>query len=289
MSRESQADEMLDSVATLLRRATEGSETVFDIKEEDGIRRVEIIRREAAPELPELRREPLPLDRPQRRNHIFHDHLSFAAYVAREAKGEDSLILADASSEVIRAVLRESYTEQPEFVLMKPTIHPMFEPWLAILDKRIPVLQFGLFCARNRSTIVEPPGRQVALTFQQIKMAKTIEVNRGVGAKALNGIVIQTDIGGKSTSDLVEIPESIKIECPVYIGSYALEIVLDVLITGEDDEVVVYVTCPLLAARRNEAFESFVLGIREALGPGYIVGLGSVKHAAWDTIDQPRR
>lgn len=289
MSRESNEYEIVDSVATLLRRATEGSETVFDIQEKDGVRRVEIVRRQAAPELPQLLREPLPLDRPKRRSHEFHDHAAFAKYVNRESDPLRCLVLADATEEIIAAVLDEHPELQPEIVSMKPTIHPMFEPWLEILDKPIPVLQFGLFCARNRSTITKPNGRQVALVFQQIKMAKTVEVNRGVGAKALNGIVIQTDISGQSTSDLVEIPETIEITVPIYVGSHAINIPFDILITEERDAVVVYVTCPLLAARRSEAFESFVLEIQETLGADYIVGLGSIEHAAWNTIEQKIR
>lgn len=278
MSSDESFDELTDAVSGLLRTAVQGKETVFDITEKDGIRRVEIVRRDA---LPETRKEPPSLDRGQKRAHVFHDHMAFARYVAREGVIGETLVLADANAAEITAILQDFAELQAEKIRMRATHHPLCKPWLEILDKPIAVLDFGLFCSRNRRAIAKPDGREVALIFQQIKIAKVVEINRGVGAKALNGVMIQTEISGQTSSSLVEIPETIEIECPIYIGGKPIRVPLDILITDRNDDVVVYVTCPMLAQVKCDAFQLFVEEIQKFLGDEHLVGLGTVILRRW--------
>lgn len=270
-------------VSKLLRRVAGEQETVFDIAEKDGVRRIEVVRRKA---LPETRKEDLPLARAQARAHVFHDIQAFAMYCQRECSSEGSVGLADVDSETITVVLNEIIECGRESVSFAAKIHPLFKPWLDLLGKPIPVIDFSIFAQKNRRSIKKPDGREVALMFSQIKLAKAFEIYRGVGKRALNGVMVHTEIAGSKQDALLELPEEIHLHCPVYLGSTPQDIVLDVLVTeGRNEDVVVYLTSPEIEAVRVEAFEGFVKHLRDNL-EDVVIGLGKIEHKKWETVPQ---
>ncbi|XZE18784.1 DUF2303 family protein [Pirellulaceae bacterium SH449] len=270
-------------VSKLLRRVSSEQETVFDISEKNGVRRVEVVRRKA---LPETRREDLPLARAQARAHVFHDIDTFSDYCCRECEDGESVGLADVDSETITVVLDESKDRGRESVSFAAKIHPLFKPWLDLLGKPIPVIDFSIFAQKYRRSIKKPDGREVALMFSQIKLAKAVEINRGVGKRALNGIMVHTEISGSKQDALLELPEEIHLHCPVYIGAEPQDIVLDVLVTeGREDQVVVYLTSPEIEAVRIKAFESFVEYLQGNC-EHIIIGLGKIESKKWETVPQ---
>lgn len=270
-------------VSELLRRVEGEQETVFDIAEKDGVRRIEVVRRKA---LPETRKEDLPLARAQARSHVFHDINAFAAYCERECNDDSSVGLADVETETITVVLDESLIAGRESVTFAAKIHPLFKPWLNLLGTAIPVIDFSIFAQKNRRSIKKPDGREVALIFSQIKLAKAVEINRGVGKRALNGVMVHTEIAGSKQDALLELPEEIHLHCPVYLGSAPQDIILDVLVTeGRNEDVVVYLTSPEIEAVRVEAFEGFVKFLQESSN-GAVIGLGKIEHKKWETVPQ---
>lgn len=275
------------SVESLIRVVPEGQETVFDLLGEGGqsVKTIEVRRRQLQPESPLPTREPL-IARAEARDHLFHDLATFAAYIKREAEMAESLenaiVLADVEAREIVCVVDESSESDREQFAFVATEHPLFKPWSAILNKPIPALEFALHCQRLRRTIVEPDGRELALLFSQIRMAKSITVAQGVGKKAINGVMVELDIAGTKQGQLVELPDSITIETPLFIGSEAIAIEIDLLVAEKNDSVLVYATAPDVEAKQIEAFESIVGQIREQ--SGLLVGLGHVQHRDWNIV-----
>lgn len=268
----------------LIRRVPEGQETVFDMLDEGGesVRTIEIRRRKLQPELPVQMPEPN-IARAKARNHIFHDVATFSQYIEREASASDgAIVLADVQARQIVCVLDEDNEDDRESVSFHATDHPLFKPWLGILNRAIEATEFALFCQKYRRTIIKPDGRELALLFSQIRMAKTVTVSQGVGKKALNGVMVEIEIAGQKQDTIIDLPDSITINCPLFIGSEPLEIEIDLLVADKNNQVVVYATAPDIEAKQVEAFESIVEKVRE--DSGLLVGLGQVKHRDWDTV-----
>lgn len=269
-------------IAKLIRKVESGSETVFDIKQEGDVRRVEIIRRKANPE---MRTVEAPLARDPARAYIFHDLNSFSEFCNRECDVHHSVILADVDSQKITAVIEMGLDNGREVVAFEAKIHPLFAPWMALLNKAIPVLDFALFAQRYRRSIVAPNGRDVAMMFSQIKVSKSIEINKGLGAKALNGIMISTEIAGAKKDVMVDLPEEIHLHCPIFIGSDPQTIELDLLVTEVNNSVVVYLTSPILDELRIVAFENMVKVLQESC-PDLLIGMGKAEFRPWVTVSQ---
>jgi hypothetical protein len=268
----------------LIRRIPEGQETIFDLLDEGGesVRRIEVARRKLQPEPPVQWPEPEKASA-KARNHIFQDVETFSQYIAREASATDaSIVLADVKDRQIVCVLNEDEEKDRETVSFHATDHPLFLPWLQILNRPIDATEFALFCQKYRRTILKPDGRELALLFSQIRMAKQVTVAQGIGKKALNGVMVQIEIAGQKQDSLIDLPDSITISTPLFIGSDPLEIEIDLLVTDKNDQVVVFATAPDIEAKQVEAFESIVEQIRQ--DSGLLVGLGQVKHRDWDVL-----
>jgi hypothetical protein len=268
----------------LIRRVPEGQETIFDLMAEGGerVRKIEISRRKLQPEAPVQMPEP-EVARAKARSHVFHDVATFSRYINRESSAEDcSIVLADVQARQIVCVLHEDEDTDRESVSFAATDHPLFKPWLGMLNKPIDATEFALFCQKYRRTIIQPNGKELALVFSQIRMAKTVTVAQGVGKKALNGVMVEIEIAGQKQDSLIDLPDSITIKCPLFIGSEPLEIEIDLLVAEKNNQVVVYATAPDIEAKQVEAFESIVEKVRE--DSGLLVGLGQVKHRDWEVV-----
>lgn len=287
-------DQEKDSLGYLIRKVQEGQETVFDLlNDEDGDKKIVVTHQRLSPQLPEVIPEP-PIARAHARCHRFHDVDTFAAYVKRESEtqGTTPLILADVDSRTIKAVLDDQPADMHDGVYDREIVdlaaveHPLFTPWAALLDRPAPVLEFALFCMRNRRAIVDPDGRELAMVFSQVKMSKAIQMYSGVGKRSLNGVIVDIEIAGEKKGVPVELPETIAIEVPLFVGTSPQRIEIDLLVTNQGEHVVVFSTAADVEAQRIAAFEEMVAKIREATGQ--LVGLGTIAQRAWRTLDYQR-
>lgn len=273
----------LPTIAAELRTIESGSETVMDIAaqvDEDGVvaKRITFGKRELQPERPELP----DIDRAKARNHEFHSIDAFADYLTREAQDGSSLALADVHAEEITATIDESDEDDREFIQFVATTHPLFKHWKNLIGKSIPVLEFALFVMQYRSAIIEPDGRDLALTFSQIKACKTVTKRVGVGPKSLNGVMVEMMINSEKSEIPVELPEKIVVSAPLFLDTDPVEITLDLLVTDTPGGLVVFVTAPLLEERQFEAFGQFVSRLKRV--EGMIVGFGKVQERAWNLL-----
>ncbi|GAA5510021.1 hypothetical protein [Novipirellula caenicola] len=266
-----------------LRQIHPGTETIIDVINEVGddgipIKRIVHGNRRLQPEPPTERE----VARAKARDHEFHSIDAFCGYLSRECEVLSSLVLADVDSERMRATLDESAESDREFVQFAATTHPLFRPWLDLVDTSTPVLDFALFAMRYRSAIVQPDGRELALTFSQIKSSKTITKKSGVGAKTLNGVMVETVIGSERHEVAVELPERMTICVPLFLDTDPVDVDLDLLVTDTPNGIVVFVAAPSLQEAKFRAFGQFVETVRKQTE--LLVGFGRVRERDWNLI-----
>ncbi len=277
-----QDDETM-TIEHLLRRVPEGEETIFDLLDEGGdkVKTIEIKRRKLQPELPQQLPEP-DIARASARHHVFNDIEAFADYVVRCGNSETSLILADAQLRQIVAVLDESNEFDRELVSLNAIQHPLFSPWQRLLSGAVPVVDFALFVMQNRRAVIDPNGRELAMLFSQVKMSKAVSIFSGVGKKTLNGVMVDVEIAGERKGMAVDLPETIAIEVPLFVGTSAQRIEIDLLVTNKGENVVVYATAADVEHQKIIAFEEMVKRLKESTG--HLVGLGTIAHRDWRTV-----
>lgn len=275
------------SVEHLIRKIPDGQETIFDLLDEGGesVRKIEITRRKLQPELP-LSMPEQEIARAKARSHVFNDIVAFSEYLNREASDISSLVLADVNSRTITAVLDEDQEGDREMVTLRAVEHPLFTPWGRMLGEAVSVVDFALFVMQHRRAVVVPDGRELAHTFSQVKMSKAIQMWTGTGKKSLNGVICEVEIAGERKGAPVELPETIAIETPLFVGTSPQRIELDLLVTNIGERVVVYATAADVEEQRIKAFEEMVAILKEKTGQ--LVGLGQVQHRAWDLVPLAR-
>ena len=280
------------TLAEIIRKNPTGQETILDIAREalpDGKEavRLSIENRQLNPEAP-----PAPIRAASpRRAHTLFDGPGLVAYLAKY-KTDNTVVLIDPITRQITAILDEKAPDGFEALTVKPQFHPSFIPWFELLTQRtVPVLKFAAFVLTHRRTISEPDGRELALTFSQIRSATKIEVQRGCGAKALNGIMVQSEIQGSSTDELVDLPEELTIETPILLSGDPAEITIDLtLAAGAPDaetvtKVNMTVTSPNLEETIVAEFEKIAAAVRGIAG--VTVALGRDEYDPWDYIGRP--
>lgn len=275
--------EPMDGFGEMIRKVAEGQETAFNLVTDlDGGRKLVVERRKLMPELPQ--QLPVPdVARAKARSHVFYDVGAFGLYLNRCGTIDQTLILADVAKQTIVAVLDESAETDRETVSLKTVQHPLFTPWANLLNKAIKVVEFSLFIMQNRRAVLVPDGRELAMVFQQIKMSKAVTVQTGIGKKALNGVMVDMEIAGEKRGSLVELPDSIEILVPLFVGTKPQRVIIDLLVTANStDEVVVYCTASDVEAAKIIAFEEMIDDIRN--DTSMLIGFGEVSHREWDTV-----
>ncbi|MEL6109855.1 MAG: hypothetical protein AAFU85_27920 [Planctomycetota bacterium] len=272
----------MEELSELIRTVTEGNETIFDVVESIGDgKRLEISRRSAQPH------EPVFVDPPvapaQARCHTFHSIDHFAGYLDREAETDKCVVLADVEAGVIAAVLDEGDEKDREQITFIAKQHPLFRPWAKLIGGCHDVREFSLFAMQYRNAINEPDGRELALMFSQIKAAKSVTQHVGIGPKAINGVVIEMQIGSEKHEEPVELPESITIDVPLFLDTDPIQIQLDLLVTDRDGKIVVFVTAPKMEQHRFDVFQGMIERVRSGI-PDVLVGLGSIDHREYRTL-----
>jgi hypothetical protein len=134
----------------------------------------------------------------------------------------------------------------------------------------------------HRRAIAFPDGRELAMVFSQVKMSKAIQMHSGVGKKSLNGVMVEMEISGERKGVPVELPETIKVHLPLFVGTEPQDIEIDLLVTNRGEDVIVYATAADVEEQRINAFNQMVEMIREQTG--HLVGLGQVQNREWNTV-----
>ena len=261
-------------ISHLLRNAPVGQETVFDLADkfvdEKPCKGISISRRQLNPE---PKKEP-DIVRARKRSHTFNSIDLFCEYLS-----EGAIALADIDKMEIGAVLDEGSGIEQEIVTFIPKIHPLFEPWNELLDKPVPVVEFAMHCMKYRRTVLDPDGLELAHMMSQIKASKAITRHSGVGKKSLNGVMVELEISGERKGAPVELPDSIVIECPIFIDSEPVRVELDLLVTEMRDQIVAFITSSSVEIAKVEAFKQFVEELKNDSDAR--AGFGQVRLTGW--------
>lgn len=278
-------DELTKDIRNFIRRVASGEENAIEVTEQltdDGAKHVVLAlqNRKINAEAPAA---PIRLESP-RRCHVFYEAGSLAVYLDKY-KTDNTVVMADPQERTIYATLDEKAVDGFEVLVLRPQVHPLFAPWQAVIGKTVRMTDFAEFIMRNRRSIANPNGKALALTFSQITAAISVTVHRGRGTKVLNGVLVKTEIQGQETTDPVELPDELTLEVPLYVGTKAMPLTCDLLLsTATDDdgehEVVVNVTSSELEEARVKSFEEMMQALSKV--QGIILGWGSPQTAAWD-------
>ena len=288
----------------LLRRVTRGQETALDVIRKtlgegpDARERLELVITERAVQAEPPAEPPRWASRPRR--HQFSDAEGFADYLHRYG-GANTVVLANPKATTIHAVLDETATNGFEIVTMQPQVHPAMSPWALLLDppmpdsqgsrSRLPLHAFLDFLAINRKAIVEPDGRELALTLGQVRVARNVEIQEGRGRTSLNGVMVETKIAGQTpTREPVDIPDTIAILVPLYVRSKPRRLEVDILLDAPTDSpILVRATCADLALAQVDEFEEMLSLIESRLiDQSGTFALGSPGYDAWEYILDPQ-
>lgn len=298
-------EQAVKTLKDLLRSVVPGQETAIDVSREllgddgkDGRRIVLAVqqRRLNAEPTPDPIREPSP-----RRTHEFFDVDGFTQYL-KKFGGESTVILADPIRQRVSAVLDERAERGFEVLVFSPLVHPLFAPWAKALGSseagpggpastQMPLKEFLRFVAENRRQIVAPEGRALALLLSQVRMSRKIELAQGFGAQCLNGLMVETAIQGQAGARMepVELPETLVVECPLYVATAARTMEIDLALEGDVDQgVLVTLSSGDLPVVRVAAFEEMLEIVRREVGDEMTVGLGSPRHGDWRYLPAPR-
>jgi hypothetical protein len=273
-------------IERLLRQVNPGNETAIDVVEkllEDGTKHVTLAvqQRKLNPEAP-----PAPVRAPSaKRIHFFYDTAGFAQYLAKYGT-ENTVVLADPNEEGMTAVLNESAVDGYENVLFKPQTHPLFAPWEELLDDGgvVGIKDFVDFISRNRRAITNPHSRELMLLLSQVRMSREVELYVGDRNNSTNGILIKTNVQGNNASDYVDIPETITISVPIYVGTAAVDMEIDLTVGGNEQRgVIVKLSTGDVLAKKAQLFDTMVADLRTAL-PKATVTTGRVAYGTWDYL-----
>ena len=254
------------------------------------------IERELQPEQPPApdRKESRP------RAHHFHEVEGFIEYLRRYGC-RDTVVFGNARSRAVYAVLKDTAKTQFEVVMLKPFLHPLLACWMDILGERIEIRQLAEKTMEMRRTVARPDGRELALILAQITATSTATIHRGTGNKCLNGVVVQTTIQGQRKDEHVELPDSITISVPVFLGEDETSLDLDLLVGASREpggasrepggasreDVYGRLSCPDLQVRLVEGFQLIMAKLAAASEDekaGWVVSLGRPEYGEWDYI-----
>jgi len=279
-------EKAIGTIAEFLRDATEGRETAVEVAKKiapDGKDKkvtVALQRRVLQPEEPKA---PARVESP-RRAHRFADADGFTAYLSRYGAADHTVILADVAGETISAVLNEQAKDGFEMVCYSPSIHPTMRPWVEMAGCVSSIESFVEFVAENRRVVVVPERTDLLMTLSHIRASTKIVMHKGRGAACLNGVLVETEIQGKSQTDPVDLPDKIVINAPMFADdTEGRDVEFDLLLSTSSAGVTAKLYAGHLDAERTKAFQDAVGQIKGAL-PGAIVGLGNVIHDEWKYI-----
>jgi hypothetical protein len=278
-------------VGDFLRCVQKGEENVIEIVRKlgpagkEGTTRLALQNRQLLPEPP---RPPTRAESPKRA-HSFAEVDGFGAYL-RKYGTEDTVILGDLSRPAISAILDETDAYGFEIVTLLPQPSPLLAPWLALMAKPVPVTAFAEAVIANRRSVDEPNARELVSELSQITATETTTLQRGRGNAALNGIIVRTEIQGQTRDEVVELPEIIVIEAPVYLGLPAQRLELDLTLIVHEGEIYARLTCSQLVEANLAAFNSMLEHLRELdEAKAWTIAMGRPGHQDWAYLTEQSR
>lgn len=224
--------------------------------------------------------EPVRAESP-RRAHAFHTVDGFASYLQRFG-AHDVVVLADPKTGVALACLDETASKGFEVVSFEPIVHPFWSPWKERLGRYFDIKDFAEFVACQRHVIDKSDARALSMVLSQVRLCKRVTIESGIGAKALNGVMVETEVSGNSVKARVDLPDDITLTCPIFWGDEPSEIVVDMVVRA-DDGVDVKLVSSDADRKRVEAIEGMMGALIEKL-PNAIVTFGAIGHAAWEYV-----
>jgi hypothetical protein len=233
------------------------------------------------------------IEEPQRagspaRSHRFFSLSGFEEYLNKYGGGAMT-VLADADSGDMAAVLDEEMEAGYEVVSFSPRLHPLYSPWQQSYGLNVKLKDMAQFFITNRSVVTEP-GNLVAL-FKQVQVSKSVRMLEGNGKEAINGVMCSTKIQGREDNKPTSLPETILIECPMFVDSEPQKIRIDLLLeVHEDDHVYATLVSADAQVKRVKAIETMLERLRADL-PTATVSLGRLSYRDWNYLqaDEPGR
>jgi len=266
-----------------LRKVAEGKENALEIVKEvleDGKEKVTIALQNRVLQ-PEPPLKPERADSPKRA-HEFHDVDGLISYLERY-KTENTVVFGDANSGRISVVLDEEASLGFEVLYLSPALHPLFKPWASLIAKgALDITEFAEFLLQNRRVIVEPNARELVLNFSQVRASIRTTVRKGRGTKAINGVMVESEIQGEGSSEPIDLPETITIETPLYVNTVPREMELDLLVASEGEKVVVLLGSAMVEEAKYKAFEEMLASVSNV--EDVTTAFGNPGHAAWDIV-----
>lgn len=236
-----------------------------------------------APRAPTRRESP-------RRAHQLTTAESLGAYLTRYGSSS-TVVFVDVENGVIHAILDEESAEGYERIPMKPALHPLWAPWDAILDEEMSLDDFVKHIDKHRRVITSPDSTDLRLTLSQVRTTVSVEVNRGRGRTAVNGLMVTTKIEGGTTKEApVDLPDVLTLKVPLYAQTPELELELDLCLDSDSEGgVTVLVTGGTVAQARVKAFEAMVAVVQAAITEAAkakgvepaVLTWGKPEHADW--------
>jgi hypothetical protein len=268
------------TVAETITNLSEGQKTIFTL--------IEKLSKDNKPEatlvVEQKESEPLTPKRAEspRRRHVFYDVESFKAYLLDYGK-DTTVVYGNPQSGVVHAVIDEEAKDGFEIIRFEPMLHPLWRPWEAILSNGAVMLdQFVDFVAKNRRSITVPSGAELLMMFSQIKASTHAELQRGRGKKAVNGLMITTEIQGVSNKELIELPDAIEISLPIFVRTSPRYVEIDITVGLKGDDIQITLAAADLLEAKFKAFEEMFKTL-ESLS-NMTLTLGEPAHADWNYL-----
>jgi hypothetical protein len=245
-----------------------------------------------------FRQDPVPLRRAEspKRSHVFHQAGEFAAYLLRYGT-DNVVVLVDPQTGAASAVLDELKLDGFEVIFFVPMIDAHWRPWQERIGRKIDVREFARFVGSQAPVIIQPNARTLEGTFSQVKLSRTLRVETGQGRHATNGIMVESHVKGQVADQEVELPEELKVKCPIFWGEAEQEIVVELYVNAAGDGQVplVELRSPEAEAKRLATIAGIADKMRATL-PKATVAIGQIAYDLWDyiggvkggTVAQPR-
>lgn len=223
---------------------------------------------------------------PGARAHVFRDLDGFLDYLQIYADTENIVVLADSHSGRMEATLDELQAKGRETVAFQPMPHPVFAPWRQAIGRNLPIKKMAEFVLVNRAVVITPDPKLLHLIFSQVKVNASVEALHGSGKNKTNGLMVTQTIKGKIDQQVVEIPETITIRCPMFVGdTEPQDVAFDVCVDAASPDETVYctLTSPDVAIKTMCAIETMLTRIKEAFSDG-VVGFGDIDYEPWQYL-----
>lgn len=255
---------------------------VKEMSKEDGpVAKISVEQRRLNPEEPRrpIRSESKP------RNHIFFDVKSFIEYLSIYGDGY-TVVYANPDTSKISAVLNETVDNGFEIVQCEPMLHPLWKPWEKIVGTTINIEAFISFLMQNRRVV--DGGKELVLELSQINATTTVQLHRGRGKSAINGLMVTSKIQGTDKTELVELPESLTLNLPIFVATEPKKMTLDLTIevAKNGSEVTVSLSSGDLLAAKIAAFEDMFAAMAPLKEKEMVITMGQPAYGQWEYLKE---